>query len=301
MKKSIKKLFAVASASLMALTLAVTAVPGTADASGTSKAGKKAAKAEFDPNGEYHAYFGIQQEKSWIFRDEWYNPETGLGGTSWKKTDGLAYEDNTLYKSGDDGLEKVEGTTVTDAVIKGNGTYTVGVEGLNGVMSDAESSDQAVMRMVYVTTDIPWTAKDNPVTISDVKLSLDGMDQVLPAEVFYPEEYIQGDCAVIRFDPFNLYQKENGPYPDCPSILTPRDTVQITFTISGFANDDPDAVAATPEPAPAADDDANSSSSSDSTSESGGGIGTGAIIAIVVVVVIVIIAIVVVAGKKKRD
>ena len=67
MRKSIKKLIAVASASLMALTLAVTAVPDSASASGASKAGKQAAKAEFDPNGEYHAYFGFQQKGA---RDE---------------------------------------------------------------------------------------------------------------------------------------------------------------------------------------------------------------------------------------
>lgn len=299
MKKSIKKLIAVASASFMALTLAVTAVPNSASAA-TSKAGKQAAKAEFDPNGEYHAYFGLQQKESWIFRDEWYQKENGLGGTSWKKTEGLDYESG-LFRSGQNGLEAIEGATVTDAVIKGNGTYTVGVEGLNGVLSDAESEKQAVMSMIYVSTDIPWSAKGNPVTISDVKLTLDGMDQVLPAEVFYPMEYIEKDCAIIRFDPFNLYQKDKGTYADCPSILTPRDTIQITFTVSGFANDNPDAVEATPEPAPATDD-ANSSSSSSSDSKSdGGGIGTGAIIAIVVVVVIVIAAIVVVATKKKRD
>lgn len=295
MKKSIKKLIAVASASLMALTLAVAAVPNSAGATGTSKAGKKAAKAEFDPNGEYHAYFGFQQKTSWYFRDEWYNPETGLDGTSWAKANGATFEGGTAFQSGDDGLVAIEGTKVTDAVIKGNGVYTVGVEGLNGVLTQAESDKQAVMSMIYVTTDMPWTAKDNPVVISDVKLTIDGMDQMLPAEVFYPEEYIQNDCAVIRFDPFNLYQKENGPYPECPGIVTPNDSIQITFTISGFANDNPDAVEATPTPAPAA----TSSSSSSSTSD--GGIGTGAIIAIVVVVVIVIAAIIVVATKKKRD
>lgn len=298
MRKSIKKLIAIASASVMALTLAVTAVPNSAGATGASKAGKKAAKAEFDPNGEYHAYFGMQQKESWIFRDEWYNPETGMDGTSWKKTDGLTFDKGTLFQSANNALSAIEGTTVTDAVLKGNGVYSVSVEGLNGVLADAESSKQAVMSMIYVTTDIPWKAKDNPVVISDVKLTLDGMDQVLPAEVFYPIEYIENDCAVLRFDPFNLYQKENGPYPDCPSILTPRDSIKITFTISGFANDNPDAVEVTPTPAPAADD---SGSSSGSTSESSGGMGTGAIIAIVVVVVIVIAAIIVVATKKKEN
>lgn len=297
MRKSIKKLIAVASASVMALTLAVTAVPNSASATNVSKAGKKAAKAAFNPDGEYHAYFGMQQKESWIFRDEWYAEENGLGGTSWEKTPGLAFDSGTIFQSGDSGNVAIEGTKVTDAVIKGNGVYTVGVEGLNGVLADAESANQAVMSMIYVNTDIPWSAKDNPVTISDVKLTLDGMDQVLPAEVFYPMEYID-QCGLLRFDPFNLYQKENGPYPDNPSILTPRDSIQITFKISGFTNDNPEAVEATPTPAPEKKSDSGSSSSSKTES---GGISTGAVIAIVVVVVIVIAAIIVVATKKKRD
>ncbi len=293
MRKSIKKMIAVASASLMALAFAVTAAPISVGATGTSKAGEEAAKAEFDPNGEYHAYFGLQQNESWIFRDEWYHPENGLGGTSWEKTSGLTYESG-LVQSGDDGITAIEGAKVTDAVIKGNGVYTVGVEGLNNVLTDAESEKQAQMRMIYVSTDMPWTAKDNPVTISDVKLSLDGVSQALPAEVFYPMEYIENDCAVIRFDPFNYYQQDNGDYPDCPSIITPRDSIKITFTVSGFANDNPDAVEATPEPAQSSD-----SSSSDSDSGSGG-IGTAGVVGIVVVV-IVIVAIIVVVAKKKRD
>ncbi|MDE6566755.1 MAG: hypothetical protein K2K70_03350, partial [Lachnospiraceae bacterium] len=169
------------------------------------------------------------------------------------------------------------------------------VEGLNNALTDAESEKQAEMRMIYVSTDMPWTAKDNPVTISDVKLSIDGVSQALPAEVFYPMEYIENDCALIRFDPFNYYQKDNGDYPECPSIVTPRDSIKITFTVSGFANDNPDAVEATPAPVESSSD----SGSSDSDSGSGG-IGTAGVVGIVVVVV-VIVAIVVVVAKKKRD
>ena len=51
MRKSIRKIIAIASASVMALTFAV-------------------------------AYFGLQQTESWIFRDEWYQEENGLNGTN---------------------------------------------------------------------------------------------------------------------------------------------------------------------------------------------------------------------------
>lgn len=297
MRKSLKKLFAVASASMLALTLAVTAVPNSASATNVSKAGKQAAKAEFNPAGEYHAYFGMQQSQSWYFRDEWYAEENGLGGTAWAKTAGLAFDSGTIFKSGDNGNEAVEGTKVTDAVIKGNGYYKVGVEGLNGVLTQAESDMQAVMSMIYVDTDIPWTAKDNPIQISDVKLKIDGNTQTLPAEIFYPKEYID-ESGLLRFDPVNTYQKDQGAYPDCPSIVTPNSSIEISFVVSGMANDNPEAVETTPTPAPKAD---SSSSSSSSDSSESGGIGTGAIIAIVVVVVVVIAAIIVVATKKKKE
>ena len=79
MRKSIRKIIAIASASVMALTFAVTSAPN-ASAGTISKAAKEAAKAAFDASGKttYHAYFGLQQTESWIFRDEWYQEENGL-------------------------------------------------------------------------------------------------------------------------------------------------------------------------------------------------------------------------------
>lgn len=79
MRKSIRKIIAIASASVMALTFAVTSAPN-ASAGTISKAAKEAAKAAFDASGKttYHAYFGLQQTESWIFRDEWYQEENGF-------------------------------------------------------------------------------------------------------------------------------------------------------------------------------------------------------------------------------
>lgn len=296
MRKSIQKLIAVASAGVMALALAVSIVPTSVSAANVSKAGKEAAKAAFDPAGEYHAYFGLQQSESWIFRDEWYAEENGLNGTALEKA-GLKFDQGTLFKSGTDGNEAIEGTTVTDAVIKGNGVYTVKVEGLNGLLAQNEQeNEKAVISMIYVDTDIPMSAKDNPITISDWKLKLDGNTQTLPAEVYYPSEYTD-ESGLLRFDVVNTYQKDQGDYPDCPSIVTPQNSIEVTFTVSGMTNDNPDAVEATPEPVKSSSDSASSSSSSDSGS---GGIGTAGVVGIVVVV-IVIVAIIVVVAKKKRD
>ncbi|MCH5267579.1 MAG: hypothetical protein J1E62_04460 [Lachnospiraceae bacterium] len=295
MRKSVKKLFTAVSAGVMALALTVTAVPATVGATNVSKAGKKAAKQEFDASGNtvYHAYFGLQQKESWIFRDEWYAEENGLNGNG--LPEGQKFE-GTVFQSGDNGVEPIAGAVVTDVEIKGNGVYTVGVQGLGGVLTEAESSKQAVMSMLYVDTDIPVKAKDK-ITITDWKLVIDGNSQTLPADVFYCEES-EDESGLLRFDPFNDYQKEKGTYPDCPSIRTPNDSVEITFTVGGFDIDNPDAVEATPEPA--ADDSSSSSSSSDSGSESSGGLSGGAVAAIVVVVVVVIAAIAI-ALKRKND
>lgn len=82
----------------------------------------------------------------------------------------------------------IEGTQVQDAEIKGNGTYTVGVSGLNNCL-DTKGDSETKVSMIYVDTDIPMAAKDNPVTISDVKLLCDGKEISVPSDPFYPTEY----------------------------------------------------------------------------------------------------------------
>lgn len=293
MRKSIQKLIAVVSAGVMAAALAVSIVPTSALAD-TSKAGKKAAKAAFDPAGTYHAYFGLQQKESWIYRDEWYSDTLGIDGPNLKKV-GLTFDQGTLFQSKDNSNFAVEGTKVTDAEITGNGVYSVKVENLNGILAQNEQeNEKAIISMIYVNTDIPMTAKDNPITFSDWKLKLDGNSQTLPAEIYYPSECTD-ESGLIRFDPVNTYQKENGDYLDCPSITTPQNSIEIIFTVSGMTNDNPDAVEATPQPVKTS----SAASSSDSESSSGG-IGTAGVVGIVVVV-IVIVAVVVVVVKKKRD
>lgn len=293
MRKSIKKLCALASASVLALTVAITAVPNTAGATNVSKAGKEAAKKAFDATGntEYHAYFGMQQDQSWIFRDEWYAEENGLNGT--KIPEGQKFEE-TVYKSGDAGNE-VQSGKVYDAVIKGNGVYSVGVDGLAGILTQGETNDGGRMMMLYCDTDIPTTAKDK-VVISDLKLEIDGMEQTLPENVYYNEE-AHAESNLLRFDPYNLYHKEQGQYPECPTIKTPNDSVRITFTVSGFDVDNPEAVEATPTPAA---DTAGSDSADSADSNNGGGLSTGAVAGIVIAVVVVI-AIIVVVVKRKND
>lgn len=292
MRKSLKRAVATVVASAFALTLAVAIVPTTAKAEDVSKTAKKAGKAEYDPEGTYHAYFGLQQSESWIFRNPWYGVETGLDGTSFAEKGGSF---QNLLQSNADKPYVIEGPTITDAEITGNGVYSVSIEGLDGVLR--ENMD-GVVSMIYVSTDIPTSAKnDGDFAISDAKLFLDDMEVTLPDYIFYEfdEEF---STKLIRFDVVNSYQKDQGAYPESPSITPPTNSIRIQFTVSGMANDNPDAVE--PTPAPAAEEKATSeigSSESGSSSSSGGSMGA----VIAVVAVIVVVGAVVIVMKKKNS
>lgn len=299
MRKTLKKAIASFAACTMAIALVAGIVPASADAATImSKQGKKAAKAEFDADGTYHAYFCMQQTSSWIFRDEWYAKELGLTGTKLKEA-GLSYDGGTIFQSGTDGVTAIDGTVVTDVEIKGNGTYTVGVEGLNGVLTSAPSD--AVLSMVYVTTDIPMSAKDNPVTISDWKLEMDGSEVTLRDDIYYPAEYTDAS-GLLRFDAVNTYQSDKGDYEGAPTVMAPQDSIKLTFTVSGFNSDNPDAVAAAEEPA--ADDAAgttDATSATDTTDGSSSGGSSATTIVIVVIAIVVVAGVVVVVVKKKKN
>lgn len=290
MRKSLRKVAATLSALTLALAVTATAVPTDVSAA-TSKAGKKAAKAAFDADGTYHAYFGIQETGTWIFRDEWYSDTLGIDGKDMKKAN-LTFDNGTLFQSGTDGVTAIEGTQVQDVEIKGNGTYTVGVSNLNNAL-DTKGDAETKISMIYVDTDIPMTAKDNPVTISDVKLTCDGKEISLPSEPFFPSEYTD-ESGLLRFDAMNSYQKDKGEYADSPDItVVPTDSIQITFTVSGFNSDNPDAVAPADD-ASSASSDANTTSDASTTSSK----KSSPVVPIVIVVVVVVVAVVVVKKKK---
>lgn len=292
MRKSLRKVAATLSALTLALAVTATAVPTDVSAA-TSKAGKKAAKAAFDADGTYHAYFGIQETGTWIFRDEWYSDTLGIDGKDMKKAN-LTFDNGTLFQSGGtDGVTAIEGTQVQDVEIKGNGTYTVGVSNLNNAL-DTKGDAETKISMIYVDTDIPMTAKDNPVTISDVKLTCDGKEISLPSEPFFPSEYTD-ESGLLRFDAMNSYQKDKGEYADSPDItVVPTDSIQITFTVSGFNSDNPDAVAPADD-ASSASSDANTTSDASTTSSK----KSSPVVPIVIVVVVVAVVAVVVVKKKK--
>lgn len=284
MRKSLRKLIAGVATCSLSLALAAGIMPNVAEAVDCSKAGKKAAKAELNlDTPEYHAYFGFQQTGSWTYRDAWYNPASGLDGASFSTGD---Y--NTLFTDGGNGT--IDGVTITDAVIKGNGTYSVSLSGINGAIPADDGADIKTS-MVYVSTDIPSSAIGT-LNFTDVKLIVDGNEIALPS----PEPYVNADAqelGLYQFDLVNTYHPE--AYTS-PSILAMNDSVEIQFTVSGFNVDDPDAAAAEPTEEPT--QEPASSDASSATSDNAGSSSTdnnkedssSSTTIVIVVVVIVVIA-----------
>ncbi len=263
---------------VMALALTVAAIPNTAFADESSKDAIAAGKAAFDPSGktEYHAYLLFQVDQSWVFRDSFANPETGRSNANFNKV--------LTTKNVSDAIP-VDGE-ITDAVVKGNGTYTVKVEGLNSVTT---SEPTAALKVAGVSTDIP---SSSGIQITNVKTKIDGMTKSeQPSAILDDEEDARSKTMTVLVN--NLYRNTTELGTE---LQVPTDSLEITFTVAGFDVDNPDATEATPTPAPAD----TSASGNDSDSEASFFTTPGGIACIVVVAVVIIGAVVIVISKKKK-
>ena len=187
--------------------------------------------------------------------------------------------------------------TFTDAEIAGNGTYTLKLEG-------ADFQGETAISQLHIATDIPLNDK---IKFTNVKAKVDGrevasFDEGVPEN---EEPYLQGGTVILLMNhwrPELVKQlQENGLSESAESgydLLkgTTDESVEITFTVSGFNYDNPDAVEATPEPTQAADSSSDSSRTSSGSEDSGVPVVP---IVIVVVAVVVIGGVVVFKSKKK--
>ncbi|MDE6749716.1 MAG: hypothetical protein K2K21_11755 [Lachnospiraceae bacterium] len=236
-------------------------------------AGEAATPDAVDLNGTYNAYIGLQTPNFSFrnaFDDETYGRDTEYFNqiTGWEGSDAI-----------------VKDGTLTDAVIAGNGTYTISANGMN-LEGDFESQDY--MNLIFISTDIPNTGE---ITISDIKLSIDGRDVqcspiLSPDSVNYVNMLIQNiwneDVATIGY-----------------YAVPPKD-IEITFTVSGFAYDN-EAAADTAEPETTAEPEASASVEEAPAAEESSSMSPVVIVVIIVVVVAVIAGVAVVMSKKKKD
>lgn len=231
-----------------------------------------------DLNGQYNAYFGLQTP-TFSFRNAFDDATYGRDSDVFNQITGWDSSNNAVKREG----------TFTDAVIAGNGTYTVSVDGMD-LSGDFDS--QEYFNLLFLSTDIPNTGE---ITISDIKLEIDGRDVAI-APVLSPDSVSYINMLIQNV--WNDDVKEIGYYQVPPTAM------KITFTVSGFAYDNTSAAADAPkEEAPAAPSDATPAPTDAPADNAGseGGISPVVIVVIIVAVAAVIAVVAVVLSKKKKS
>lgn len=226
---------------------------------------EKPAAPEFDPNSTYNAYLGVQTP-NWTYRDPW-NSANGIGSDYWGD---FIYGNETNEKYG----------KVTDAVVAGNGTYTVSVTDFGTIFADDfGAAGQDYFNLLFISTDIPMS---DDVQITDVKLIVDGKTVHTYKEAYLDPD--SGDYVKILIQ--NIW---NDDVAEVSYYNAPSTSLEMSFTIAGFAYD---AAAEVPEtePAPVATEPA--------PAEQGG--NTAAIVICVIAVCAVAAVVAIVLIKKKK-
>lgn len=275
------------------------ALTGMAPASMASAAKEKKSekKQEVDLNGTYHARMGIQTSTFlWIMQMNYYKGKSN-------ETLGTELE-NKLFCADQEDSEKLvskEGT-FNEVEISGNGVYTVTLENAN---FDGETD----ISQLHVATDIPL---NDQIKFSNVKVMVNGREFVTFDEAVMEDEapYLEGGMVVLAMNHWRAsvvsYLKEHGCSESGDNgwrLLSGQgdENISITFTVSGFAKDNPDAVESTPTPMPKAESsEGNADATSESSEKTMG--STSTILIIVGVAVLVVIAGVVLIrrlGRKK--
>lgn len=181
----------------------------------------------------YHAYLGVQTNPSWIFRNSWNDASFGKDYEAFNK----------LSKDG--APADIDGT-FTDVDITGDGTYKVSLTG-------ADLSGEELFSLLFVSTDIP---ADAGVSITDVKVIIDGQTKYTFDEAFIPED--TGEYITVQAR--NIWNDDLGKEDGLFAYTMPNDSVEMEFTVSGMgaagaapADDAAAAPADDAAPAPAVD------------------------------------------------
>ena len=248
----------------------------------------KAESKKLDLNGTYHAALGLQTcTQVWINRFAYYDKEAN-------KYYGTA-DAGKMFAGDPSGNGADYACEFQDTEIKGNGTYTVKVTG-------ADFAGETDISQLHVATDIPL---NDTIKFADVSFSIDGK-KIASFDQGYMEDeepYLGGGMDLLLINHWRdglvkeLASKgvtesaENGY-----ALLqgTTGEEISVTFTVSGFSYDNPEAVA-TEEPT-ATPQAANDSSEENQENE---GSAVVPIVVGVVVVVVVCAGVVIIRRKKK--
>lgn len=298
MRKNLRKLLAGAVMGIMAFSLVTAAVPASA-----AKDKKKKTK-NVDLNGTYHATLGIQTATDlWITRMGYYEKsQNEFYGT--ENADKMFCENKETHE-----MEAQPGT-FQDVEIKGNGTYTVSLD--NG-----EFSGERIISQLHVATDIPV---NDTIKFSNVSASINGKTVAEFEEGFMENEepYLQGGMVCLIFNHWRaeLVKQvgERGLSEDCSNGYTlllgsGQENVSITFTVSGFSYDNPEAQGISEDGADTQEDtDVSNANESDKNDEDNGSSSSNLLVIlfiipfimwIVSIVLLIVLAVKLINKKKK--
>lgn len=241
------------------------------------------AQPEYDANGVYHAYFGVQTP-TWLFRnahdDATYGKDSGC-------FDQMGFVDGEWV---------AQGGQFTDVEIAGNGTYTVGMSGFDfsGTFQEqAILGEEGLFNLLFVSTDLP---NNDGIVISNVTLKMDGKEITTQESAFLDPDAKDVKKVLLA----NIWNNE---IPALPYYAAPTDSIEITFTVSGFDYDAaPAEVEATPATEEVKTEEATVAATAEAVEEApASSSNTGVIIGIVVVVAVVAVAAGVIVSKKKKE
>lgn len=188
-------------------------------------------KAAVDLNGTYHATLGVQTctmlwISRWGYYDEIINPAFGT-------------DKNAILNSGSEKTKNyVEyAGTFNDATIEGNGTYTVSLTG-------ADFAEEVLFGQMHIATDIPVC---DEITFSNIIVKINNRTLISFDEAFMESEkkYLAGGMVILAMNHWRkpledmLIEKGlsvTGNGVEC-LIGGGDDTIELTFTVSGFAYD----------------------------------------------------------------
>jgi hypothetical protein len=255
-------------------------------------------------NGTYHATLGIQTCNTlwigrWGYFDASINPALG--------TD----KNDVLFSGSETKGDYAEyAGTFQDAVIEGNGTYTVS-------LTDADFAGETTISQMHIATDIPVS---DEIRFSDVSVKINGRTQITFDEGYIEtdQKYLSGGMVILTMNhwrkPLEDLVVSNGFSVVGSGIDwvsgNGGDNVEVTFTVSGFAYDKPEAAEAETvsiTPAAAAPDNgkadmaAETAAQADNTTENRPVIYVIIGAAAAVVIAAAAIAVIIVFRKKKRS
>ncbi|HEY8390394.1 MAG TPA: hypothetical protein VIL26_05530 [Clostridia bacterium] len=181
---------------------------------------------------DYNAYFGIQTE-SYVFRNAWNDSTYGKETSNFTHLTGWDSSNNEVDYGG----------SFIDAVISGNGTYTVScVLGEMGL-----GASDTYFRLMFVSTDINSKLfKKNYLSITEAKVTIGDQSTRTVEEVYVDTTDTYAQIVLI-----SEYIDAVGAQPFVYTVPTAGQTITITFTIEGFTKDNTD----TPDTPPAEEDE----------------------------------------------